>query len=666
MTMKNKSWFKVVAVSSQTLSINIYGVIGDYGLTAQDFEDELNLHPAATHIKIRFHSEGGSVIEGYAIYNILKRRFGTNIETVVDGVAASMASYLFMLGERRVMPANTWLMIHGPRGGHYGQPEDLRSHADLMENIRSEMAATYGSRAALTDEELESLMTGGDTWINAETALEMGFATEIEEAEVQVAAQLDFSSLSNVPKEVLTLSAKVEKTNGNNQETAMPKPTEATVDTVEDKKIDVNAVQAEALQKNQTRVEAINAAFEGFADHQQLAMKCILDQGCTVEQAQAKLLAALGQGREPVGGEPVSIEDTGAKASVQAMADVLALRSGQKASKDVGENPYRGSSLLDMARASLEKRGFSTAGMDKMGIVGAAFTHSSSDFPYLLENTLGKVLQNAYTTFPETWREIADIGQVSDFKQNSRIRLGSFNSLDTVLENDEYQAGSFGEERETIQAATKGKMISLSRQAIINDDLNAFVRLAQMLGRAAQRTIGNDVYSILTTNGAMSDGVALFHADHKNLAGSGAAMSVATVGAGRAAMRKQTDADGNDYLNINPSRLVVPVALEDAANVLMASETDPSGSNSKKPNPLRNAMQVVSDPRLDANSATAWYLLADSMLAPTIEVAFLDGNETPYLESSEGFTVDGVRWKVRLDYGVAAVDFRGAYKNAGA
>jgi len=252
---------------------------------------------------------------------------------------------------------------------------------------------------------------------------------------------------------------------------------------------------------------------------------------------------------------------------------------------------------------------------------------------------------------------------VPDFKQNSRIRLGSFNSLDVIPEGGEYTSGSFGEEKETIQAQTKGKMISLTRQMIINDDLNGFMRIAGMMGRAAARTVGNDVYGIITDNAALFDGTALFHADHNNLAASGAAPTIVTLGAARTAMRKQMDPDSNDYLDIRPTIIVCGVELEDTINTLMASETDPSQANSRKPNIFRRAFKVIADPRLDA---TEWYLFANPSEVPTLEIAFLDGNQTPYLESQQGFTVDGTQWKVRLDYGTTGNDFRGGYKNPGA
>ena len=201
---------------------------------------------------------------------------------------------------------------------------------------------------------------------------------------------------------------------------------------------------------------------------------------------------------------------------------------------------------------------------------------------------------------------------------------------------------------------------------MINDDLNGFMRIANMMGRAAARTIGNDVYSVLTANAAMADGTAIFHADHSNLAGTGAAPTVATVGAARSAMRLRQDMNSNDYLDIQPDIILGPVALEDTLNVLMASETNPANANSKVPNPVRNMAEVVTDPRLDAVSATAWYLIANPLDVPLIEVAFLDGNQNPYLESEQGFTIDGIQWKVRLDYGTDSIDNRGGYLNPGA
>ena len=182
------------------------------------------------------------------------------------------------------------------------------------------------------------------------------------------------------------------------------------------------------------------------------------------------------------------------------------------------------------------------------------------------------------------------------------------------------------------------------------------------MGRAAGRTVGSDVYTLLKANSLMFDGVAMFDAAHSNVAASAAAPTAAILGAMRTQMRKQKDIDDNEFLNIQPAYIICGVELEDTMNVLISSETDPSQANSKKPNPIRNIATLITDPRLNA---TEYYMVAKASEAPLIEVAFLDGNQTPYVESQMGFTVDGSMWKVRMDYGMSGIDFRGGVYNAG-
>jgi hypothetical protein len=294
--------------------------------------------------------------------------------------------------------------------------------------------------------------------------------------------------------------------------------------------------------------------------------------------------------------------------------------------------------------------------------------HSTSDFPLLLADVANKSLQNAYGVYPQIWNRIASVGSVSDFKTINMVRMGSFSSLSTIVEGAEYTQGTFGEEREQLTAVTKGKFIQMTRQMIINDDLSGFSRMASMLGRAAARTVNADVIGLLTANAALSDGDALFHANHANLQASGAAVSVASLGAARAAMRKQKEVSGLEASNIMPRYLLVPVGKEDNARTVIESayNTDTAGQLKKNIVQSWSPLEVLSDPIMDAASTTAWYLIADPMDAPLLEIRFLDGQQTPYVASEEEFMTDAVRWKVRLDYGVAANDFRGGYKNVGA
>jgi hypothetical protein len=120
------------------------------------------------------------------------------------------------------------------------------------------------------------------------------------------------------------------------------------------------------------------------------------------------------------------------------------------------------------------------------------------------------------------------------------------------------------------------------------------------------------------------------------------------------------------FFHIRPSFLLIPAALEDTARVLMSSDTDPSKSNSRIPNPVRSAAEIIVDARLDAHSTTAWYLLASPTLFDTIEVGYLDGIAAPFLDSQDGWSVDGTEYKVRIDAAAAPLEHRTLYKNAGA
>jgi hypothetical protein len=173
------------------------------------------------------------------------------------------------------------------------------------------------------------------------------------------------------------------------------------------------------------------------------------------------------------------------------------------------------------------------------------------------------------------------------------------------------------------------------------------------------------VWGINTANPAMADGNALFHTTHKNLAGTGAALDVGSVGAARAAMAKQTGLDKKTVLNVRPAFLIVPASLELKAEQLVAQNLVPAATSSVVPQSIRT-LAPISEPRLDAASESAWYLAASPNQIDTIEYAYLEGQQGAYIETRNGFDVDGVEIKCRLDFGAKAIDWRGLYKNPGA
>jgi phage major head subunit gpT-like protein len=224
-------------------------------------------------------------------------------------------------------------------------------------------------------------------------------------------------------------------------------------------------------------------------------------------------------------------------------------------------------------------------------------------------------------------------------------------------------------EKATITAATKGNIINVSRQMIVNDDMNAFSRLPELLGRAAALSVEVDAYALLLRTAVSvrrrADTQALFHSNRTNV-GTGAALSAASLDADAAVMAAQKDPNGQEFLALEPAVLLVPRTLKGQALVINDSQYDPdtlANKSQMKPNVARGFFRtIVGTPRL---TGTRRYLFADPTLYPVFEVAFLDGQMAPVLETQDGWRADGAEMKVRFDYGVAAVDFRGAVTNAG-
>jgi len=297
-----------------------------------------------------------------------------------------------------------------------------------------------------------------------------------------------------------------------------------------------------------------------------------------------------------------------------------------------------------------------------MQVVGAAFTHSSSDFTNLLADVSNKAMLKGWESAEETFQKWTSRGNLPDFKASKRVDINTFPALAKVEQGAEYKYVTTADRGETIQLATYGSLFSITRHAIINDDLMAFTRVPEKMGRAAIRTVGNLVYAILTGNPNMADGVALFHANHANLL-TGAAISTASVDLAAAAMARQTDPTGTT-LNINLAYLIVPRTLKGLALTVATSEQEiTAGKTATTPNWMRNTFEVIADPRLDTTSTSNWFGAASPVTNDTIEVAYLDGNDQPQLEQQGGWTVDGVEFKVRIDAGVKALDHRGLVKN---
>jgi len=330
-----------------------------------------------------------------------------------------------------------------------------------------------------------------------------------------------------------------------------------------------------------------------------------------------------------------------------------------------GGSHFRGMSLIELSREFLPDRG---SKLSKVQVAERAL-HSTSDFPTILANVVNKTLRGSYEEAPQTFRPLVREASAPDFKNLSRAQLGEAPKLEKVGEHGEFERGTIGEGGEEYRLETFGKVVGVTRQVLINDDMSAFTRIPQALGYQAANLESDLVWGEITGNRVLSTtGQPLFSAAHGNL-GTGAASALdadtlTSLAAARLRMRKQTGLDGETKLNIMPFYLIVPPELETEADKIVSSI---SPEQAGKVNPFQGLQKIV-EPRLSDAVAgeTAWYLAANIGQVDMIEIAYLDGVRGPTIETRNGFDIDGLEIKARMDVGARALDFRGLDKSEGA
>ena len=702
----------------------VYGDIGeswwnDNAVTPTKIAEQLATLSAKS-LTVRVNSYGGSVVDGVAIHNAFalhKARTGAQITTRVDGIAASIAALIFQIGDKRVMPANTSLMVHAPWTGVYavgnateleGQMQEL---VDWLRHFEATTATSFAVKSGMTVEEFRAkYYDGKDHLFTAAEAVAAGFADEVEVAAEpapteDVAARL--ASLANglarygaAPQALAAMQNALRKNipaalaaqvsssaaagnappaNAGNQEVGkMDKTPEQLA--AERKAAEQQAAAAAHAAKQARNVEIKAMAEPHFAiqavrDYYDQVVAAA-DPAVTAADFGKQVLALMAKGREPLGGNvfvPAGGDEAdkfraAATNSILVKANVL---QGEERARVLQGNPMANASLISIAEQCLMRAGVRTRDMSRDDIAHKVLAQqTTSDFSVLLENALHKVVLAGYALAAFTWSRFCKIGMLSDYRAHGRYQLSSFSDLKEVGENGEYENGVLGDgNKETITAKRKGRILQLTPEVLTNDDLGFLVDLAKYLGTSAGRTIEKDVYALLAQNGglgpAMADGKTLFHADHGNIDSSAAAPTVASLDAGAQLMAAQMDIGANDYLDLTPDIWLGPKSKSGAARVVVNSEFDPDTANKlQRFNISRNIVRdIVDSARL---SGTRWYMFANPAIAPVLEVAFLNGIQEPRLEQETNFRTDGLSWKVTHKYGVGAIDTKGATTNAGA
>ena len=655
----------------------LYGVIGDWwdGLDAMSVVAELERINPTGDLHVRIHSEGGSYLEGLAIYNALKQS-PRRVVVTIDGMALSMATFIALAGDEVRMPRNAWQFFHFAGAPVNGNHEDLRSAADQLEAFSQQAAELYAENSDFSVDEWLNLMRG-NTWMNAQQCLDAGLIDTITDPLEAVAHHIALNPEMMIPAGVMEFNDLPEApqpaaADENHEEEDDVKTAQMNAGSVPASQTnpatpDAATMRAEAAAAERTRqaeLRTIAAQSPTVVTSEMLAEWCD-DAEMTADAARKVVLDKIGKmSRDQM---PSGTTTTGGN-SANMQADIAAAvlhRVAPSANRLDGANEFAHMSLLDISRRTLELNGRRTAGMSAMEIAAAAL-QTTSDLPNIFADVASNELARGYAARQRTFTAFATQRTLSNFKPQNITRMSDAPVLLPKTENGGYEIGHLEDSKETIALQTKGRMVMLSREMIINDDLDALSRLPMMLGAQAALAEIRAVYKLIGDNVKVGEtGKTLFHADHKNL-GTAGAISVDMLGELRKLLRKQKSkaAKGEEgyALNTPLDYLLVPAALETEAEKLI---TQIAATKTSDVNPFNN-LKLIIEAELDDYSTTAYYGLGAPELVDTLVYGYLDGQQGAYIDSEVDFNTDGIKMKVRHDFAASVADFRGMVKNAGA
>ncbi|OJF91505.1 hypothetical protein AX761_22210 [Rhizobium sp. 58] len=386
----------------------------------------------------------------------------------------------------------------------------------------------------------------------------------------------------------------------------------------------------------------------------------MIDRDLTVTEARAEAFEAMQtRSRNAPRIRVVASHDDPAAMRTRREEALFARVSGTSPSDPARQ--YMTDTLRDHARALVEANGVSTRGMDSDQLFRAAM-HTTSDFPQLLNGVGNRTLMSAYQVAQSPLKSLARQSTMNDFRTGTKLKLSDVGILQKVSESGEIKSTTRGEASESYALDTYATMFALSRKALINDDLGAFRDWGMTAGRMAAETEASLLVKLLLSNPKMNeDNKALFHANHGNLATTPGSLDQAGVGfdEARLALRRAKGLDGVTPVSAMPKFLLTAPEYETAAEKLLS---EIYASTTADANVFAGRLTLLIEPRL---TGPGWYVFADPSVLPVLEYAYLSSAPGPQMSSREGWDVLGMEFRIVLDFGCGAIDWRGAYFNPG-
>lgn len=660
----------------------LYGIIGDWwdGNDALSVIAQLEAAKPEGDLHVRIFSEGGNFLEGLAIYNALKMS-DRRVVVTIDGFAGSMATIIALAGDEVRMPRNAYQFIHMASTYVSGNAEELRATADQIEQFSQQAATIYAERSNLSEEQALALMAA-NTWMNAETCLEHGLIDSILDPIEAVARAVNLGemvmpsgmfALMQLPNKVadnLTPAADDAADLNNDEEADVPAPNSRTKMTVgqggqnntsTDAELRAAGIAAERTRQTELRTIATTSGVSAEM------LTGWIDSDITPDKAREAALtdmATRDRSDMPSGRQGSDVSDPSVTMRSD-MTNALLHRVAPGEHPLTEGNAFAHMSLSGICREALMIGGQSVAGMTPGQIADAAM-QSTSDLPNIFADVANNEMARGYTTRMRTFERFATRKTMPNFKAQTLTRLSDAPNLLSKAENGEYEIGYLEDSKETLVLRTTGRVIRISREMIIGDDMDSLSRLPLMMGAQAALLEMRAVFGLLGSNPKMGEtGKTLFHADHKNLV-AGSVPSTDAIGELRKLLRLQTSkgAKGEKGFALNTplACLIVPASLETEVQKLV---TQIQAVTVAGVNPFANT-EVIAEPILDESSETAWYGLGDKNLVDGLVYGYLEGEEGAFIDSRIDFKSDALELKVRHDFAAGVADYRGLVKNPGA
>jgi ATP-dependent protease ClpP protease subunit len=648
------------AAAPARVPLRLLGVVG-MDITAEAVSRELEAAKGAP-LTISLHSYGGDALAGIAIHNMLARYKGDK-QVVVEGIAASAASLIAMAGDRIIMPSNAFLMIHNAWSWTAGDAETMRDQADVLDMISAAYRGTYARKTGLPEAEVADLMNA-ETWLMADAALASGFATEVSDPVEIRADAAALARFHQVPAALLHPATTP-------QQPAAPAQSEE--DRVSELTTTVAPQAPETTPATLGEIKAI-AARGKLGDDFVVAQ---LEASATEAQAMAAALDVVASAApKPVTSLVQVTADEGDKFRVRAEAALVASLTGKQPGEEAREIYSLG--LLGLARDIMARRGernvHRLSNEDVAHRILAAGDHSSGDFSGILTNSTNKSLRALFAGMPNTWGSWCDEIEVADMKEITAASVAAFPEPQVFPQGGQVPAGTVAEEFETYRIRERGVLIGLTFEAIINDDLRAFQRIIQQAAMGGYTALRRAVFTLLTANGNMRDGVALFHANRGNL-GTAGNLTAASMRELYTLLAQQTEARRAEPAATGASpapalpaptqvALLVPPAEYITALELLGSMVVPTAVGNALPPEFRSMIQPVQEAFLNTGNQPYYMARTEPGMRP-VEIAYLRGRRAPSVTSAETINNTGITYRVLFPFGAAPVSARCIAANLG-